>query len=93
VTLTEEDRFRGAIIETLMCRRAVDLDAICAEHGRSAAELAPEREALAGMQADGLVEVSGDRVALTPVGQPWLRSVARVFDLRSGAQSRFSRVL
>ena len=45
------------------------------------------------MAADGLIALSGDTVALTPLGQPWLRSVARVFDLRSGAQSRFSRVL
>ncbi len=93
VTLTDEDRFRGAIIETLMCRREVDLDVVCAEYGRSPAELGPELEVLAGMQADGLVGLSGDTVALTPLGQPWLRSVARVFDLRSGAQSRFSRVL
>jgi len=93
VTLTEEDRFRGAIIETLMCRRAVDLQSVCAGHGRSVAELGPEQEMLETMRADGVVDVSGDKVSLTPLGRPWLRSVARVFDRRSGAQSRFSRVL
>ena len=93
IGLTDEDRFRGDIIETLMCRKSVDLQAVCASHGRSVAELRPEQEALAAMAADGLVALSGDTVALTPLGQPWLRSVARVFDLRSGSQSRFSRVL
>ena len=93
ITLTEEDRFRGAIIETLMCRRAVDLQSVCAGHGRSVDELGPEQEMLEAMRADGVVDLSGDKVSLTPLGQPWLRSVARVFDRRSGAQSRFSRVL
>ncbi len=93
IGLTDEDRFRGDIIETLMCRKTVDLNAVCASHGRSVGELRPERETLAAMAADGVVALSGDTVALTPLGQPWLRSVARVFDLRSGSQSRFSRVL
>ena len=93
IGLTDDDRFRGDIIETLMCHKGVDLGAVCARHGRSVSELRPEREALAAMAADGLIALSGDTVALTALGQPWLRSVARVFDLRSGAQSRFSRVL
>ncbi len=93
VSLTDEDRFRGDIIETLMCRRAVDLEAVCLSHDRDIAELARERTALQAMAADGLVDLSGGAVTLTPLGQPWLRSVARVFDRRSGAQSRFSRVL
>jgi hypothetical protein len=45
------------------------------------------------MAADGLVDLSDSRIAMTSVGAPWLRSVARVFDQRSGTQSRFSRVL
>lgn len=93
VALTDEDRFRGDIIEALMCRRSVDLQAVCARHGWPISTLAPEREALRKMVEDGLVELSGDTVAMTQLGQPWLRSVARVFDGRSGAQSRFSRVL
>lgn len=93
VGLTDEDRFRGEIIETLMCRHAVDLASVGARHGRGLDELKGEREALAAMAADGLVELAGDTVSVTAVGKPWLRSVARVFDRRSGAQSRFSRVL
>ena len=93
IGLTDEDRFRGDIIETLMCRRSVDLASVCASHGRSVADLAPEQAALRAMAADGLVDLSDTAVAMTSLGQPWLRSVARVFDQRSGTQSRFSRVL
>jgi oxygen-independent coproporphyrinogen-3 oxidase len=93
VGLTDEDRFRGEIIETLMCRKSVDLATVCASHGRSVADLAAERSQLQSMAADGLVDLSDSRIAMTSVGAPWLRSVARVFDQRSGTQSRFSRVL
>ncbi|HRD29545.1 MAG TPA: oxygen-independent coproporphyrinogen III oxidase [Caulobacter sp.] len=93
VALTDEDRFRGDIIETLMCRRSVDLAQVCARHGRDLETLAEEETALRGMAADGLVALAPGRVEMTRLGQPWLRSVARVFDRRSGAQSRFSRVL
>ena len=93
IGLTDEDRFRGDIIETLMCQRAVDMGTMCASHGRPTTALAPERNALRAMARDGLVTLSGDTVALTELGQPWLRSVARIFDARSGVQSRFSRVL
>ncbi|MDO9223390.1 MAG: oxygen-independent coproporphyrinogen III oxidase [Caulobacter sp.] len=93
VGLTDEDRFRGDIIETLMCRKAVDLGAVCAGHGRAVAELATEREQLRTMAADGLVDLTEDTVRVTSLGEPWLRSVARVFDRRSGVHARFSRVL
>lgn len=93
VALTDEDRFRGEIIETLMCRRAVDLAAVCVRHGRSMSDLADEQATLRAMDADGVVSLTGDAVQVTPLGEPLIRTVARVFDRRSGAQSRFSRVL
>ncbi|MFA7263468.1 MAG: oxygen-independent coproporphyrinogen III oxidase [Caulobacter sp.] len=93
VSLTDEDRFRADIIETLMCRHAVDLASVITSHGRDTHALDAERDALKAMAADGLVELAGDTVSVTSVGKPWLRSVARVFDRRSGTQSRFSRVL
>lgn len=93
VVLTDEDRFRGDIIETLMCRRAVDLAEVCARHGRRIDDLAPERAALRDLAADGLIRLSGDALAMTPEGEPWLRVVARVFDHRSAVPSRFSRVV
>ncbi|MCF8506755.1 MAG: oxygen-independent coproporphyrinogen III oxidase [Caulobacter sp.] len=93
VALTDEDRFRGDVIETLMCQRAVDLAVVCARHGRSLDDLESEQTALKAMAEDGVVTVSGGAVEMTALGEPLIRSVARVFDGRSGAASRFSRVL
>jgi len=93
VALTDEDRFRGEIIESLMCRREVDLASVCSRHGRSMSDLTAELQALGAMAADGVVALSSDRVEVTPAGEPLIRSVARVFDNRSGAGSRFSRIL
>lgn len=93
VGLTDEDRFRGDIIETLMCRRSVDLASVCARHGRSMADLAAEHDQLLTFAEDGVVTLSDDSLSVTPLGEPLIRSVARVFDRRSGAQSRFSRVI
>jgi len=93
VALTDEDRFRGDIIETLMCRRSVDLAQVCARHGRSMNDLAAECDRLRTFADDGVVTLSDDGVAVTTLGEPLIRSVARIFDRRSGAQSRFSRVV
>ena len=93
VSLTDEDRFRGEIIESIMCQRTVDLASVCARHDRSMSDLATESEVLGTMAADGVVTLSRDRLEVTPLGEPLIRSVARVFDHRSGTGSRFSRIL
>jgi len=80
VAVTAEDRFRGEIIETLMCRLGVDLAAVCARHGRDLSTLTREREALAAMQRDGVVRRRGDTVEVTELGAPYLRQVCAVFD-------------
>lgn len=80
VAITDEDRFRSDIIERLMCDLSVDLAAICARHGRSVDDLAPERAALAPFQADRLVRVAYDRIEVTEAGRPLIRSICAVFD-------------
>src|SRR5690606_721539 len=60
VAITAEDRFRGEIIERLMCDLAVDLSAVCARHGRAPQTLDGERARLAGFQRDGLAVLDGD---------------------------------
>jgi oxygen-independent coproporphyrinogen-3 oxidase len=80
VEVTAEDRFRGEIIERLMCDFAVNLSAVCARHGRQVSELASALEKLAPFEADGLVEVKGDKVAITDLGRILVRSAAACFD-------------
>jgi oxygen-independent coproporphyrinogen-3 oxidase len=82
-----DDRVRGRIIETLMCEFAADPRAIAAESGVDE-NFAAELELLAPLAAQGIVDIAGERVAVTEAGRPFVRLVAAAFDayLRHGAQ-------
>jgi oxygen-independent coproporphyrinogen-3 oxidase len=82
-----DDRVRGRIIETLMCEFAADPRAIAAESGVDE-NFAVELELLAPLAAQGIVDIAGERVAVTEAGRPFVRLVAAAFDayLRHGAQ-------
>ena len=88
VALTDEDRFRGEIIERLMCDLSVDLAAVCERHGRAPSDLAASLAGLGPMAAEGLVQLGQDLVTVTEAGRPVLRSVCAAFDsyLDPGAQ-------
>ena len=88
VAVTDEDRFRGEIIERLMCDLDVDLSALCARHDRPISDLAPAFASLEAFERDGLVRYEGARVMVTAQGRPLVRSVCAVFDayLDAGAQ-------
>lgn len=80
VALTAEDRFRGEIIERLMCDLAVDLDEVCARHRREAAELDQALTRLQPFVADGLVRIAGGHVSAVGAGRLVIRSIAACFD-------------
>ena len=80
VAITDDDRFRGAIIERLMCDFDVDLAAICAAHGRSVADLAEALSRLEPFERDGLIRHEGVRLMITERGRILVRSVCAVFD-------------
>lgn len=80
LVLSDDDRFRAAIIERLMCDLAVDLEAVCTQHGRQLADLDSDLEALAPFIADGVIERRGARLSAPERGRPFLRSVCAVFD-------------
>jgi oxygen-independent coproporphyrinogen-3 oxidase len=80
IELSAEDRFRGEIIEALMCQLAVDLNAVCARHDRDPAQLREAHAALSPMAHDGLVRMNDGRVEITPEGRPALRIVCAAFD-------------
>ena len=87
VALTPTDRLRRTVIEQIMCRHAVDLHAVAAEHSADPASLMDAAPALQEMARDGLVAWDGYRIAVTPAGRPFVRSVAAAFDtyLQAGA--------
>ena len=91
------DQLRGEIIQQIMCRGYVDLDDIEARFQvRFREHFAAEMSRLEAMADDGLVELTGSRITLTPTGRYLMRNVAMVFDeyLTSRNQQRpLSRVV
>jgi oxygen-independent coproporphyrinogen-3 oxidase len=73
--LTENDRLRRDLIMRLLCDFELDL----ADRGGLAAfpEALPELRALA---ADGLVELSDDRITIPQIGRAFARLAAQAFD-------------
>lgn len=69
--LTEDDVERRHVIMQLFCNFTIDL-----EPGL----YSDERERLAPMVVDGLVELRGDTVTVTPLGRHFIRNVCAVFD-------------
>lgn len=77
---SDEDRLRAAMIERLMTDFAVDTAAVAAELGLDAGLLGDWRPALDRVVMDGIAEIDGDRVQVTPRGRPVARVVASAFD-------------
>jgi oxygen-independent coproporphyrinogen III oxidase len=94
LALSPEDRVRRDVIERLMCALSVDLQAVCREHGLTGDPLAAERDSLAGMATDGLVQLEGASIRVTEAGRPFVRLIAAAFDayLPRGGQ-RHSRAV
>ncbi|WP_312164514.1 oxygen-independent coproporphyrinogen III oxidase [Phenylobacterium sp.] len=86
VTLTEEDRFRGEIIERLMCDFAVDLRVACARHDRSLADLALILARLEPFRREGLIEAEGGQVRVVGAGRLVIRSICAAIDEYFDAQ-------
>ena len=70
-----EDLQRAAIIERLMCSFEVDLEAVAP--GR---DFSGELAMLAPLQREGLVDISGGKLAVTDSGRSVVRVVAASFD-------------
>jgi oxygen-independent coproporphyrinogen-3 oxidase len=81
VAFTDEDRFRGDIIEGLMCDLSADLTAAAERHGRDPAELDQAVSRLAPFLADGLVRLEDGRLQVVGDGRLVIRSICAVFDV------------
>jgi oxygen-independent coproporphyrinogen-3 oxidase len=88
VAASDEDKLRRAVIERLMCDLAVDLDAVAARFGQTAAHFAPELQRLAPLAKDGICAISGNVITVTEEGRPLVRAVCAAFDkyLKAGEQ-------
>jgi oxygen-independent coproporphyrinogen-3 oxidase len=87
--LDADDRWRGSVIERLMCDFSVDFTAVAPD-----ADLSRERSMLAPMVGDGLVEMTDSNLIVTELGRPVVRIVAAVFDTFRGPQTaQFSKAV
>ncbi|OAN82418.1 oxygen-independent coproporphyrinogen III oxidase [Jannaschia sp. EhC01] len=77
---TGDDRLRAEVIERLMCDNHVDAAAIGTRHGAPEGWWQEATQALRDMEADGLVTLSGGKVAMTSRGRPLVRIAAAAFD-------------
>ncbi len=80
VAVTGEDRLRRTAIEKLLCDLKLDAEALCAGTGFKPDHLDGALRALRQPAADGLVELNGRSIAVTPEGRRFLRNIAVCFD-------------
>ncbi|MEN8185382.1 MAG: oxygen-independent coproporphyrinogen III oxidase [Myxococcota bacterium] len=98
--LSEEDRARREVISGLMCQGEVDAGRYRDRFGRDfSRDFAPELEALAPLEAEGLVERRTDGgLRVTGLGRLFVRNVAMCFDAylpgqRAAGRRVFSRTV
>ncbi len=101
VALTSEDQLRRFVITELMCNGRLDASDVMARFGvdlasHFAVEIA-ELTAPGGLIDTGFVRLSGTDIEATPLGRPFIRNVAMVFDTRLRAaptgEKTFSRTV
>jgi len=94
IALTADNRFRGEIIERLMCDLAVDLADVCVRHDRDPREISEAMGRLTPFVADGLVRIDGGHVEVLGAGRLVVRSVCACFDAYFAPEAtRHSRAL
>jgi len=90
-TLSDDDIWRRAVIERLMCDFAVDLEAIALRFGLSQAAFAEDLERLRPLEGDGLARIDGPQVHITAEGRALSRVVAAAFDVYLAGQGAVKR--
>lgn len=96
--LNVDDQLRRALITDLFCNNQIHKAHLAQKFSINFDDyFSGELKDLAGFQADGLVEASGNAIHVTPRGRLFVRNIGMVFDnyLRSKASlpTRFSRTI
>jgi oxygen-independent coproporphyrinogen-3 oxidase len=97
--MTPEDHLRRDVILRLMCHFRLDKQDVEQRHGIDFdRHFAADLPKLAPMIDDGLVEVTPDRIEVTPLGRMLVRNIAMSFDAYLGScfgqtANRFSRTV
>jgi oxygen-independent coproporphyrinogen-3 oxidase len=79
--MCRDDRIRKDAINSIMCQGVIDIPALEARNDIVFdAYFAKERPRLIALEADGLIELDPQHVALTSIGRLLMRTVAMTFD-------------
>jgi oxygen-independent coproporphyrinogen-3 oxidase len=87
---------RREVITQLICHFHLSKSAVSKQFGIDFdAYFSAELKDLEGMQADGLLKLSKDRIDVQPAGKLLIRNICMVFDryLREKQGQRFSKVI
>lgn len=82
LAIDADDRMRAWAIERLMCDFEIDVAAVAARFEAEPDWAADAFRRLAELRADGMVEIAGTTVRMTPRGRPLVRVAAAAFDAR-----------
>ncbi|MCG5536555.1 oxygen-independent coproporphyrinogen III oxidase [Ectothiorhodospira mobilis] len=96
VELDADDLLRRDVITRLICHFELAFADVEKAHGiRFTDYFAQELKALEGMQADGLLQMTGESITVLPAGRLLIRNICMTFDryLREAKEQRFSRVI
>jgi oxygen-independent coproporphyrinogen-3 oxidase len=95
VALNDDDRLRGEVIQQLICNNRLDTQRLESAYGiRFADYFSAELAQLAGMQADGLIELDARKLAVTARGRLLIRNICKVFDhYRHATEQQFSKMI
>lgn len=86
VRMSLDDRIRRDVINQIMCHGVVEMQSIESRYGVAfQGYFDSELRGLHVLERDGLVTLSGDKIALTPAGRLLMRNVAMTFDAYGSA--------
>ena len=94
--LDEDDKLRREVITQLICHFALDFADIERQFAINFSDyFAKELAALIAMANDGLLQLSGPAIQVTPAGRLLIRNICMVFDkyLAQKQQQQFSKVI
>lgn len=80
IAITQTDRLRRQVIESLMCDMTVDLDAATAKYGMPISVFSGALDALRAFVRDGIITLSGGTIVVNPHWRPAVRLVCAAFD-------------
>jgi len=91
ITLTDEDKLHGDIIESLMCRYSFSISALRADHGSLSDRIVSHIQQALDADPHGLADFDGETFRIKPHGHGFVRTVASWFDTRmKEKQARYS---